>query len=416
MSKHFAWFIGQRYAFADQSGSPVGFLSRISVIGLILGVAVLITVLSVMNGFEQQLEQRILRLVPHTMILSSGPIEEWPTLRDSLERHPEVRATAPYVEMQALLSAGRFVEAAQVQGVDPALEQKLSAIDDYFEQGSLADLPKLEEGRSAGIALGAAMAEKLNVTVGDKVRLIVPDASNSRRKPRLGLFTLRAVFHSGTEIDRHLALIDLAAAQKLMRMGQAVDGVRVQTHNVFEASRISWELIEQLPPGYYARDWRRMHGNLYQAIQMSRRLVGLIIFMVIAVAVFNVIASLVMLVSDKREDIAILKTMGADTAAVRRIFLVHGAHVGVIGTAAGVAIGCVLSLGLPSFIAWLEASLGFKFLDSDAYFINYLPADLRWRDVLTIALTALGMTIAATWYPAARAAKIRPAEALRHEL
>lgn len=411
MRRSLPWFVGLRYAYAKRGGMLVSFLSKISIAGLILGVAMLVTVLSVMNGFEKELQTRILSLVPHTMLMGSEPIEEWQTLREVLEQHPDVVSTAPFVHLDALLSAGKRVEVVRVHSVEPQLEQQLTGIDRYIVAGEFQQLAQV--GR--GIALGKHVARKLGVQVGDTVRMIVPSAHSGlqARAPKFASFEIRAVFHTGTEIDQELAIIPLRAGQELLGLGEAVQGVRAQTTNIFDTRRIAWELIQQLPPNYYARDWRQLHGNLYHSIQMSRRLVGLMIFMVIAVALFNVVSSLVMVVTDKREDIAILKTVGASTGDILRIFLVHGVLIAIAGTGVGVLLGCCLSLLLPDIVSWLESALQFQFLKTSVYPVDYIPSDLRPNDVLLIAVVAVVMSLVATLYPAWRASRVQPAQALR---
>ncbi len=411
MMKSLPVFVGLRYASAKRGGMLVAFLSRISVAGLVLGVAMLVTVLSVMNGFEKELQTRILNLVPHTMVVSGEPIREWQTLREVIAQHPDIVNTAPFISLDALLSAGREVEAVKVHSVDAELERSLTSIDSYVVQGEFLTLASNDKA----IALSTEIASRLNIGLGEKVRLIVPSTNgvSNGARPAVASFTLAAIFHTGTTIDQELVIIPLAAGQKLLRVGDAVQGVRAQTRDVFKSREISWDIIQQLPPGYYARDWRQLHGNLFQAIQMSRRLVTLMIFMVIAVALFNVVSSLVMVVTDKREDIAILKTMGAGTSEILKIFLIHGVIIAVVGTGLGVLLGCILSISLPDLVSALESALGFQFLKTSVYPVDYIPSDLRMNDVAVIAGSAVAMSVLATVYPAYRASKIQPANALR---
>ena len=402
-------FVGLRYSSAKRGGMLVAFLSRISVAGLVLGVTLLITVLSVMNGFEKELQNRILSLVPHAMITNGYPIDEWKTLSAVIEQNHDVINTAPFISINALLSAGKNVEVVQVHSVNPVLELSLTGIDKFVTAGeflSLRDVPN-------SIVLGKFVARNLQLEIGDKLRMVVPDPRSVSSAPKFATYTVGAIFHSGTGIDQELAIISLGAGQKMLGMGDAVQGVRVQTSNIFETRRISGELIDQLPPGYYARDWRQLYGNLFEAIQMSRRLVTLMIFMVITVALFNVVSSLVMVVTDKRADIAILKTMGAGTRDVLRIFLVHGVVIALIGTGLGVVLGCALSLWLPELVSTIEGWFGFQFLQTSVYPVDYIPSDLRMSDVAVIAGSAIVMSIIATVYPALRASRVEPAKALR---
>lgn len=402
-------FVGLRYSSAKRGGMLVAFLSRISVAGLVLGVTLLITVLSVMNGFEKELQNRILNLVPHVMITNGYPIEEWQTLRDVVQQHPEVINTAPFISVNALLSVRGNVEVVQVHSVDPELEKSLTSIDNYVVAGDFMSL----RDEQNHIALGKYVANTLDLEVGDKVRMVVPDPQSTSAAPKFASYTVGAIFHSGTGIDQELAIISLESGQKMLRLGDAVQGVRVQTTSIFDTRQISMEIIEQLPPSYYARDWRQLYGNLFHAIQMSRRLVILMIFMVIAVALFNVVSSLVMVVTDKREDIAILKTMGAGTSDVLKIFLVHGIVTALMGTGLGVILGCALSTWLPDIVSGIEALIGFQFLNTSVYPVDYIPSDLRLKDVAVIAASAIGMSMIATVYPALRASRVEPAKALR---
>ncbi len=407
MNRSLPLIVGTRYASARHGGLLVSFLSRISIAGLVLGVALLITVLSVMNGFERELQHRILKLVPHTMFVGREPIQDWQGLRSAIEQHPDVVATAPFIHMDAMLSSGRKVEAARVQAVELLEEQKISALDDFIVEGSWAELIDHEDS----VAMGNYLAVKLGLGVGDRLKVVVPSRNGAR--PAYGGFRVAALFHTGTTMDQELAIIGLGAGQSLLSMGNAVQGVRAQIDQVFESRRISWEIINQLPPGYYARDWRQLYGNLYQSIQLSRRLVTLMIIMVIAVALFNVVSSLVMVVTDKREDIAILKTMGADSRDILQIFLIHGLIIAFLGTGLGVGLGCLLSHYLPAVVAWAEGFFGFHFLNTSVYPVDYIPADLRTNDVLIIGGTAVAMSLVATIYPAVRASRVAPAVALR---
>ncbi len=406
-------FVGLRYAFAGRGGMLVAFLSRMSVLGLILGVALLIIVLSVMNGFEKELQTRILNLVPHVSIQHYDLIEDWRSTDALLKKHPGVEGTAPYIHVQALLSAGEKVEGVLLHSVLPAAENKLSNLEKYLVAGSLDDL----KPGANGVVLGDHSATMLGVETGSRLRAIVPQPGSNavNQLPRIAVFTVVGIFHTGTEMDHSLGLIHLRDGQALLGYGTKVQGIRLQLDNVFDAPRIGWEIVQNLPPGYYAQDWQRTHGNLYQAIQLSRSMVTLLIFMVITVAVFNVVASLVMVVTDKRGDIAILRTLGASDRNILHIFMVQGLLIGVIGTLLGVIIGCSLAWLMPQLIAALERVLDYQFLSSSVYPIDYLPTDVRARDVLIIASVALVMSLFATLYPARRATRVRPAEALRWE-
>ncbi|MGI9289253.1 MAG: lipoprotein-releasing ABC transporter permease subunit [Pseudomonadales bacterium] len=406
-------FVGLRYAYAGRGGLLVAFLSRISVLGLILGVALLIIVLSVMNGFEKELQTRILNLVPHASVQHYDLLEDWRSADALVKRHPEVAGTAPYIHVQALLSAGNNVEGVLLHSVLPALENKLSNLQDYLAEGSLSEL----KPAANGVVLGDHVARKLGVEVGSKLRVIVPQPGSNtvNQVPRIVILQVVGIFHTGTEMDHSLGVIHLQDGQALLGYGQKVQGIRLQLNNVFDAPRVGWEIVQNLPPGYYAQDWQRTHGNLYEAIQLSRSMVTLLIFMVITVAVFNVVSSLVMVVNDKRGDIAILRTLGASDRNILHIFVIQGLIIGVLGTLLGVAFGCTLAWLIPDLIVVLERVVDYQFLNSTVYPIDYLPTDVRVRDVIIIAVAALVMSLFATLYPARRATRVRPAEALRWE-
>lgn len=404
-------FVGLRYAFAGRGGMLVAFLSRMSVLGLILGVALLIIVLSVMNGFEKELQTRILNLVPHVSVQHYDLLQDWRSTDAVVNKHPEVTGTAPYIHVQALLSAGQNVEGVLLHSVSPALENKLSNLQDYIIDGSWTAL----QSGAKKVVLGDHLARKLDLRRGSKLRAIVPQPGSNtvNQVPRIAVFEVAGIFHTGTEMDHSLGVIHLQDGQKLLGYGDKVQGIRVQLDDVFAAPRVGWEIVQNLPPGYFTQDWQRTHGNLYEAIQLSRSMVTLLIFMVIAVAVFNVVASLVMVVTDKRGDIAILRTLGASDSDILRIFVVQGLLIGLLGTGLGVLIGCSLAWLMPDLIAVLEQLMGYQFLSSNVYPIDYLPTDLRGRDVIIIASAALLMSLVATVYPARRAARVKPAEALR---
>lgn len=389
----------------------VAFLSRISVLGLILGVALLILVLSVMNGFERELKTRILNLVPHVSIVHYDRIEDWQAAANLAQAHDSVLAAAPYIRANALLVNGLSTEGALIQAVLPEQLQSMSALSDYMTAGDLNAL----QSQDNGIVLSQTLADKLQLSLGDRLRVIVPEPGlqSASPKPRLKAMRVVGLFHTGTEVDQGLALMHLRDGQALLGLGKAVQGVQLRIDDVFDVSRIGWEVLQNLPPGFYAKDWQRTHGNLYHAIQMSRSMVVLMILMVVAVAVFNVVSSLVMVVSDKRGDVAILRTMGADDRTILSIFLILGFFIGVMGSVLGGVLGVLLCYALPAIVAALESGLGMQFLNTSVYFIDYVPVDLRWQDALMIALVAIAMTVVATLYPAMRAMRLQPADALR---
>lgn len=409
MFRPYAAFIGIRYAAAKRRSQLVSFISLISMLGLTVGVALLILVLSVMNGFDQEMRQRILGLVPHVTIKSYRDEQDWEFVKATAQKHPEVQAVAPFVQLNGMLLKGSDVEGVLIYGIDPAQEKRVSIIQDYVDSKAL---DQLSEGNF--ILIGQALAERLSIHKGQPLNLMIPDqAPSGRVKPKFKQLTVAAIFNTGTELDQSVALIGLANAAALS--SKQGGGLRVLLKNTFDAPRIAWEIDQNLPYGYISRDWTRSHGNLYAAIQLSKQLVGLMLLTIIAVAAFNVVSALVMIVTDKRSDIAILRTLGATPKGIMATFMVQGSLIGVIGTVMGVILGLCLSLSVTELVAWLEQVSGHQFLSSDVYPVNYLPVDIRFQDVMMVAATAIGMSLLATIYPAWRAAKVQPAQALRYE-
>lgn len=413
-----ALYIGRRYASLRSHNQLVSFISLLSVCGLALGVAILITVLSVMNGFDRELQQRILALVPHLTVSSARnePLmnsEQWQPVRDRLLASEGVTGLAPWLQLQGMLLANGRSKGILLNGIEPDAERRVSIIDDFVHSGSL---DALQPG-SYAIAIGSGLAQQLDVTVGDSVMLvstvvpITPMGEFTRQKS----FTVAAVFGVGSEIDANLALVHMADAQRLYRLGDRIHGYRLQLADLFQVFDLQQQLLQTLPAGLSLSNWSYSYGNIYENIRMSKSLVGLLLTMLVAVAAFNIVVSLVMVVRDKRGDIAILRTMGTATGTIKRIFLVQGCLIGVIGSLAGLALGIVLALSVGSVLEGLEAMLGMELLSADIYPVDYLPSDIRASDLLLVCLTALLLSVAATLYPSSRAAATRPAEILRHE-
>nr|MBO2511202.1 lipoprotein-releasing system transmembrane subunit LolC [Gammaproteobacteria bacterium] len=409
-------FIGARYTRAKRRSHFVSFISLTSMIGLALGVLVMILVLSVMNGFDREMRARVLGMVPHATVESPTPIGDWRALADQVRRQPQVVAVAPFTQIQGLLTNEGQVQKVLINAVDPAEEPKVSIIGDFFREGGLE---ALEEG-GFRILLGDRAAARLGVGVGDKVTFVAPEASVTPAGifPRLKRFTVAGVFHVGAgEIDGHVALANLHDVARLQRWqpGQ-VQGLRLKFDDLFQAPRIAWELAQRLGgQDFYARDWTRSHGNLYQAIRMEKTMIGLLLLLIVAVAAFNIISTLVMVVTDKKGDIAILRTLGATPGQIMRIFMVQGTVIGVVGTLLGGVLGILAALNVSDWIAGLERLLGIQFLNADVYFIDYLPSQVQSEDVILVCAAALILSFLATLYPAWRAARTQPAEALRYE-
>ncbi|WP_422138389.1 lipoprotein-releasing ABC transporter permease subunit [Endozoicomonas sp. ALC020] len=414
MFRPLPFFVGLRYTRAKRRNHFISFISLMSMVGLTLGVCVLIIVMSVMNGFDRELKQRILGMVPHATITSaSGGMQDWQNILEQVSGQDGIVAAAPFVDGQGMLTSGSQVRGAMVYGIDPAYEEQVSIVNQHMEQGSLDNL---KPGRF-GIVLGEIMAQSLGVTTGDKVTMVLPEANVNLAGvfPRLKRFTVVGIFSVGAEVDGSLAYINIQDAARFMRVPEGVEGIRLKMENLFAAPKLAWDVAIQLPGRYYVQDWTRTQGQLFQAIQMEKTMVGLLLTLIVAVAAFNIVSTLVMVVTDKQSDIAILRTLGASPKTIMGIFMVQGSLIGVVGTLLGVVLGIIAALNVSEIISALESSLGIQFLSPDVYFISYLPSELQWRDVAVISIAGLSMSFLATLYPAWRASKTRPAEALRYD-
>jgi lipoprotein-releasing system permease protein len=403
--------IARRYSITWRQGYLSGFLSLLSVLGLVLAIALLILVLSVMNGFDREMRENILALVPHLTIRSWQPLPDWEGQARQIGAHPAVLSVAPFVELQAMLVRDKGIDTTLVQGVDIDSGRAPAGLRGALSAGDLAAFGAADNA----VLLGGELARRLGVERGDPLTLIVPAPEGSRQAARFEVLQLTGILNSGTELDESLAVMHLARAASLSGKPGRVDGFRVQLRDLFQAPRVGRELINTLPPGYYASDWTRTHGNLYAAIQMSRDLVGVLLLSIIAIAAFNLVSSLVLVVVDKRSDIAILRALGARPRDINGIFLLQGLLIALVGTAAGTVLGVCASLTVTDVVALLEGWLDIRFLDTDVYPIGYLPSDLRTGDLLVINGVAILLCFLAALYPARRAAKLPPAEALRHE-
>ncbi|GGC73697.1 lipoprotein-releasing ABC transporter permease subunit [Marinobacter halophilus] len=414
MFRPLSFYIGLRYTAAKRRNHFISFISLTSMLGLMLGVAVLIIVLSVMNGFDRELKQRILGMVPHATIQSaSGPLEDWQEVDRRVQEHPRVLAAAPFIQGQGMVTGGGDVRGVMLSGILPEEEATVSIIDNHFIEGGLDQLKSGE----FGIIIGRLMASSLRLQVGDKLTVVLPEASVTPAGvlPRLKRFTVKGIFSVGAELDGNYALIHMDDAARLMRTGGKAEGVRLLVDDLFAAPRVVNQVAQELGGRFYVSDWTRTHGNLFQAIRMEKTMIGLLLMFIVAVAAFNIVSTLVMVVTDKTADIAILRTMGATPGRVMRIFIIQGAVIGVFGTLMGTALGILGALNISAFIAWLENLMGHQFLSADVYFISYLPSQLQWSDVAVISSAGLVLSLLATIYPAWRASRIEPAEALRYE-
>jgi len=415
MYKPLEAFIGVRYVRAKRRNHFISFISLTSMLGIALGVTTLITVISVMNGFEKELRARILGAIAHATIQpADGSVMEWRNVIDRVEEHPDVNGAAPYIEegvwLQGAESSGAFI-----RGVNPEFEPRVSEVDQKMLSGDLADLKPGEYG----IILGVGLASRLRVGPGDRVTVIAPrlKATPVGASPLMRRFTVVGAFEFGEfENDSTLALVHIEDAARLLRMPPgSIGGVRLHLQDMYHAWRVAREISDTMKGYYIVRDWTQERGNLFQAVRTEKTVMWVILSLIIAVAAFNIISMLVMVVTDKQSDIAILKTMGARPGTVMRIFVIQGSIIGVIGTLLGVIGGILLAQNIGSVVPYLESLFGFSLFPSDIYYITELPSDLRTADVIKFALMSLGMSLLSTIYPSWRAARTHPAEALSYE-
>lgn len=408
-------YIGLRYTRARRRNHFISFISLISMLGIALGVTALIAVLSVMNGFEKELRERILGVVSHaTVRATSGVLHDWQGMMERLTGRPGVAGLAPFVNAEGMISHESRVSGVMLRGVLPEREAEVSRIPDRMEVGSLDDLVPGE----FDIILGRELARSLGVIPGDRVIVITPQASVTPAGflPRLKRFTVAGIFEIGMhEYDAALALIHIDDAATLFRMDGGVSGIQIRLADLFLAQRFSNELIAELPPDYRVQNWTQQHANFFRAVQMEKTVMSVILFLIVAVAAFNLVSSLVMMVTDKNADIAILRTLGASPAAVMAIFIVQGSIVGMVGTLLGLVGGVSLALNIDTVVPAIERLFDMRFLAPDVYYISNLPSDMRWNDVFLITGVAFVLCLLATLYPAWRASRVNPVEALRYE-
>ncbi len=415
MFKPIELFIGLRYTRAKRRNHFISFISLLSILGIAVGVTALITVLSVMNGFEKELRERILGVASHMTITSyNGELDNWPELEQKLNSYPQIIGTAPYITGEGMLTHSRHVEGAIIRGVLPSREDEVSEVSSKMLAGSLADLKAGE----FGIVLGIELATALRVTIGDKISLVTPQANITPIgiMPRMKRFTVVGIFKVGMyEFDHGLAIMHISDAAKLLKMQSRVSGLRLKLDEMFAAPRFNKTLSEELPSHYFVSDWTYRHANFFRAVQTEKLVMFLILLLIVAVAAFNIVSTLVMVVTDKESDIAILRTLGATPASIMGIFMVQGILIGFIGTALGIMGGVSLALNVESLVPAIERLLDIEFLAADVYYISKLPSDLEWADVYLIGILSFLLSILATLYPAWRAARVQPAEALRYE-
>ncbi|MCZ6802733.1 MAG: lipoprotein-releasing ABC transporter permease subunit [Proteobacteria bacterium] len=414
MFSSFETMIGLRYVRARRRNHFISFISMTSMLGLGLGVMALITVLSVMNGFEKELKERILGMASHATITEVGNVlNDWQPIAEEVLQHPGIIGVAPYFHAEGMLVKDKRVNGTIIRGILPAEEPKVSVVAEKIKHGDLNDL----QAGDFNIVLGKELARKLGVFIGDKVTLVVPQANVTPAGilPRLKRFTLVGIFEVGMhEFDSALALIHMDDALKLFRK-TGPTGLRLKTSNILMAPVISREIVNQLPGHYRVEDWTQRHRNFFRALATEKMVMFVILTLIVVVAAFNIISTLVMMVSDKQADIAVLRTLGASPGSILKIFMVQGTVIGLVGIILGIIAGVLLASNIETIVPAIEFMLGREFLPGDVYYISDVPSDMRWSDVISISIISFLLSLLATIYPALRAAKTQPAEALRYE-
>jgi lipoprotein-releasing system permease protein len=412
--KPYELLVGLRYTHAKRSNNFISFISFVSMAGITLGVAALIIVLSVMNGFQEELRSRILGVASHVEVTgSTNTLASWQQTASEVSTHKEVVASAPFVMNQGMLALGENVRGAVVRGILPEAEAQVTELAASMKVGRL---DRLRPGEWS-IILGVELANALGAGVGDKVTVITPQGNITPAGilPRMKQFTVQGIFQAGMyEYDSGLALIHLQDAQKLARLGEDVSGLRLKIQDIFRAPFVSRDLARQMPE-HFVSDWTQSHANFFRAVAIEKRMMFLILMLIVAVAAFNIVSTLVMAVTDKQADIAILRTLGARPGSIMKIFIIQGAFIGVFGTLIGVTLGVLAALNLETIVPLIERALGMDLFPAEVYYISELPSKLDWNDVGIIAGVSFTLTLLATLYPSWRASRLNPAESLRYE-
>jgi lipoprotein-releasing system permease protein len=412
----FELIIGLRYTRAKRRNHFISFISLISMLGMALGVAALIVVLSVMNGFQKEIRTRILGVAPHLQITGAdgNRLMDWQPIVQRVRHNAQVAAAAPFVSGQGMVSFEQNVQGVMVRGVLPEEENGVTDLSDKMKAGALANL----QAGEFGIVLGSDLARALGAHMGDKVLLIAPQGqiTPAGMMPRLKQFHVVGIFEIGmAPYDNALALIHMNDAQKLYQLGDAVTGISAHLHDLDRAPYVASELEHTLPQDVFVNDWTREHANYFRAVQIEKKMMFIILSLIVAVAAFNIVSTLVMAVTDKQADIAILRTLGASPASIMKIFMVQGALIGMIGSLLGVTGGILLALNIGTVVPFIEHLIGTHILSKDVYYISELPSDLQRNDVLVVACFSFLISLLATLYPSWRASRVQPAEALRYE-
>ena len=413
MFNSFETMIGLRYVRARRRNHFISFISMSSMIGVALGVMALITVISVMNGFEKELKDRILGMASHAVIEELNGLKDWQLVMNNIKEHPEIVGAAPYFHAEGMLTKDKIVNGVIIRGILPHEETNVAIVAEKMIEGDLNNLKSTE----FNIILGAELVRKLNLEIGDKVTLVAPQVNFTPAGilPRLKRFTLIGIFEVGMhEFDAGLALIHMDDALRLFRKSNPT-GIRLKTNNILKAPTISREIASQLSSKYWVIDWTQRHSNFFRALKTEKTVMFVILTLIVAVAAFNIISTLVMAVSDKQSDIAVLRTLGASPKSILKIFIIQGTIIGAIGILLGVIGGVWLASNIETLVPALENILGYKFLSPDVYYISDLPSDMHWSDVILIGVVSFVLCLFATIYPAFRAANTLPAEALRYE-
>lgn len=415
MFKPLELFIGLRYTRAKRRNRFISFISFSSMFGIALGVMAMIVVLSVMNGFAKEVRERMLDMISHLTVTNiGGQLEAWEEVVTLTEKHPDVLAAAPYIQQQGMLIYHGMVNGSVIRGIEPTMETKVSKVAARMKTGKLVDL---KPGKF-GIVLGHALALKLGVVPGDKVTLVTPSANVSPAgiAPRLKRFTVVGEFEVGHQIyDANMALVHINDAARLFRMQDRVTGVRTRLDDLFKAPKVRMELQSSELAGFWVRDWSSYNANWFRAVKQEKILIFILMSLIMAVAAFNIVSTMVMMVGDKQSDIAILRTLGASPSSIMMIFITQGTIIGTVGILLGAVSGVSLALNLEVVVPWVERLLGFHFIDPTIYYISELPSDLHWDDVWLICIVAFTMSLVSTLYPAWRASRTHPADALRYE-
>lgn len=406
------FFIGLRYIFSKRREGFVSFVSLFSFCAMALGVTALIVVLSVMNGFDREIKTRILNIIPHATVQNARGLDDWQKWSAEITQVPGVQAVTPFVDGPAMLTFGDRFQGISLQGIDPGSPGETASIEQHLIFGDMQQL----QPRSYGVILGSLLAQSLGVITGDAVLLTLPQITVTPVGifPRVKRVTVVGIFQVGAQVDQGIAFIHIADARRLLRLGERVKGLRITLSDPFSSAAVD-RIRAELPKQIEVNTWQESLGSLFRAIRMEKMVVGLLLMVIVGVAAFNIVASLVLMVNDKRKDIAVLRTMGAEAGTIAAIFRIQGGVVGIAGVMVGVVVGCVVALNVGGIVAGLERIFGFNLFDPGLYFIRRLPSELIWQDVALVAGAGVVLSLLATLYPAARAGQVQPAEALRYD-